>query len=116
MTSAKRLRHFFLLTKVEAATTAYVDMFLNAATTPHRTWSVTLAPGGALYGSAVFGSSTYGSGRPATLRTRVGAVCRTARARIRQLAAGKDIQILKAALTAELLGDELGGGDAGTVV
>jgi hypothetical protein len=112
----KRLRHFFLLTKVEAATTAYVDMFLNAATTPHRTWSVTLAPGGALYGSAVFGSSTYGSGRPATLRTRVGAVCRTARARIRQLAAGKDIQILKAALTAELLGDELGGGDAGTVV
>ncbi|HYE17349.1 MAG TPA: hypothetical protein VEA69_02835 [Tepidisphaeraceae bacterium] len=112
----KRLRHLFLLTKVDAATTINVDVLTDEATTPRRQWSMALTPGGATFGTSTFGSSAFGSGRPAADRIRIGVTARTARVRLRQLANGKSLTLIKAALSGELLNDNLGSGEGGTLL
>ena len=112
----KRLQRLYLQTVTNVANTLFVDIFNNFATTPTRTVSVALATIGAVYGTGVYGTAQFGSARSTSTHVSLARVVQSAGIRLRALLTSGQITIAKLQLSAELLSDNLGGGEGGTQV
>jgi hypothetical protein len=113
----KRLQRLFLQTQATTAnTTVDIDVFNAFSTSPARTIRVTLGPGGAVYGTAAYGTGQYGAGRTSSIHVSVAKVVQTVGLRLRSLLTGGQITLSKMQLGAELLSDNLGGGEGGTQI
>lgn len=112
----KRVQRMFVQVTVTAAATLVVDFFNNFATTPTRSVSLSFGTGGTVYGTGVYGTATFGTSRAATAHANVAKVMQSIGTRLRCLTNTSMITLHKVQLSAELLSDNLGGGESGTQI
>lgn len=115
--ASKRLRKIFIQVSVDNNdTTIYVDLIRDQAATVSTTRSFTVDSGGAIYGVSIYGVDRYGGGRAQSVQSWLSTMANAGTLRVRVLHANKSMILYKLGLTGELLDDNLGSGDGGTVI